>query len=52
MTITTVLDQIFSIICPIAMVIFVGALVAFTITEIGIFFYDRKEKKKKGDADQ
>ena len=52
MTITTVLDQIFFIVGPIALIIFVGALVAFTITEISIFFYDRKEKKKKGDADQ
>ena len=47
-----VLDQIFYVVAPIALIILTGALIVFTLTEVGIFFYDRKEKKKKGDVDQ
>ena len=51
MNIMAVLDQIFYVVAPIALIILTGALIAFTLTEVGIFFYDRKEKKKE-DADQ
>lgn len=50
MNIMAVLDQIFYVVAPIALIILTGALIVFALTEVGIFFYDRK--KKKGDVDQ
>ena len=40
------LDKLFFMIAPFALAIAVAFIVVFTVAEIGIFFFDRKERKK------
>lgn len=40
------LDKLFFMIAPFALGIAVAFIVIFTIAEVGIFFFDRKERKK------
>ena len=42
----SIIDQIFQVAAPICLIIITGALLAFLVTEIAIFFFDRKKNKE------